>query len=135
MFDNKQRKLVKDAKIGCKDGMYYDLMGISGEMAVHKYFELPFKFELYDVRDRVDITVGRYTFDVKTSRYPTLKVPVFQKNGVDGYILTTCDPAMAYFTIQGVISQKKFLKAATRDGDWLILPAEKLGGIELVTID
>lgn len=120
--DNKRNWNIKDGKISHRDGLELDIMGITGEMAVHKYYGVPFEFQLYKIRDPYDIILKGYKIDVKTSYNGILKVnPKQLHKPIDVYMNVKIDTEHTECEILGVISKKVFNKNYVDSGNWLIV--------------
>lgn len=70
MYDHKAGNgyLVK-AVDGRVHPIWNDIIGIAGEIAVHKWLHVPWNFELHEIRDAGDIVVGDWVIDVKTHKW------------------------------------------------------------------
>lgn len=101
MHDNKKHNGNFRATTGNKKShLFYAILGIAGEIAVHKYLYLPWEFQLYKVRDKGDLNLARHCIDVKTAPQrgdfgaQWLDVPVWhtessEKQFINGYILVS----------------------------------------------
>lgn len=100
MYDNKVGNGNLAPPVGTKRSqLYYDILGIAGEIAVHRYLLLQWNFELHALRDNGDLNLGEFCFDIKTVpernkrfRNNWLEVPVRhtenpKKSHINAYIL------------------------------------------------
>lgn len=113
IHENKKAKGTKKAAIDKKrDDEYLDVLGVAGEFAVCKYYGIPYKFQLFDVRDDQDIVLrGGYRADVKVCKYSDslLKIPKWQiDKPYHLYILVRQISSLVAFEIVGWITTSAF---------------------------
>lgn len=128
IYNHKKELKIKNNKIGSKEGPEYNIQGVSGEMAVFKYLDIPFIEEIFDISDKQDLLVKGYKFNIKTNNY--MGVPENDRFSDDGFIFVKHDKELREFEIQGVISTKKFLRVSKRNGRWLNAKEEDLEDID-----
>lgn len=126
MVKFKEDKL--NLKQGAKDDVYYNRMGFSGELAVHKYFNVPYKYQFQKSRTLVDIML-KYEgvpkiCDIKTNDVAWLRVPEWHIDNPDKWLkkgekppqiyifVEMQDPDFYEFAIHGIISKKRFERIA-----------------------
>lgn len=130
MFEHKKRLGFSNSAIGKKHSpLYYDILGVAGEIAVYKYFGIPYTFQLHEVRDKYDLMIGQLKVDIKCTEVELLKInPKQIDNDINIYIQVVAKKEE--YNIIGWMFKKAFQKVCYSKNGWLFVDDKELRPIE-----